>query len=117
MLDLQRVYDYLAQGRWLRRVSAIGTFSLGDQRYHVSTRLAKQTLEITFHAQTRTFLCVPEKPAEPLQLAARGLTRQTLMGELAPLTAFPNDQLALPFLPAEQRMFLRCQDLVCDATL
>ncbi len=117
MLDLQRVYDYLAQGRWFRRVSTVGTFSLGDQRYNVSTRLAKQTLEITFHAQTQTFLCVPEKSAEPLQLAAKGLTRQTLMGELAPLSAFPIYQLALPFSPAERRMFLLCQDLASDTTL
>lgn len=33
LLDLQRVYDYLAQHRWFRNVTAQGQFTLGTYRY------------------------------------------------------------------------------------
>lgn len=40
MLDMQRVYDYLAQERWFRRTSSQGQFSLGTHRYGVGKNLA-----------------------------------------------------------------------------
>lgn len=108
LLDMQRVDDYLAKGRWFRRVSAVGTFSLGAQRYNASTRLGGQTLEITFDPQTREFVCQPEKGELAFRLPARGLTKEALMGELGPLTSLPSYQLALPFSPQAQRECLLC---------
>jgi hypothetical protein len=35
LLDLQRVYAYLGQQRWFRRVSVAGQFTLGTYRYGV----------------------------------------------------------------------------------
>ena len=35
MLDMQRVYDHLAQVRWFRRTSSQGQFSLATHRYGV----------------------------------------------------------------------------------
>lgn len=111
LLDMQRVDDYLAQGHWSRQVSAAGTFSLGAQRYNVSTRLAGQTLEITFDPQTREFVCWPEKAKDALRLPARGLTKEDLMGELGPLISLPSYQLALPFSPQARRECLLCEAL------
>ncbi|MDY6875877.1 MAG: hypothetical protein SWK90_06715 [Chloroflexota bacterium] len=60
MLDMQRVYDYLAQGHWFRRTSTHGQFSLGAHRYNLGKDLGNQTVEITFDAQTREFKCLLE---------------------------------------------------------
>jgi len=60
-LDMQRVYDFLAQGRWFRLTSSVGMFSLGAHRYNARTKLARQTLEITFDPATLEFICLPKK--------------------------------------------------------
>jgi hypothetical protein len=96
-LDMQRVYAYLAQARWFRLISSVGTFSLGAQRYNVGTKRARQTLDITFDPQTCELVCLPEKDLQPFRFAAQGLSKQTLMGELDPLTTIPAYQLALPW--------------------
>ena len=60
MLDMQRVYDYLSEGRWFRRTSLYGQFSLGAHRYNAKAQFSEQTLEITFDAQTGEFVCLSE---------------------------------------------------------
>jgi hypothetical protein len=111
MLDMQRVYDYLAQGRWFRRTNAHGQFSLGTHRYNVRKELGKQTVEITFDPQTCEFKCLPEDGCREIHLAAQGLTKTDLMGELGPLIALPAYQLALPFSRAAWREMMLCDDL------
>jgi transposase len=97
LFDLQRVCDYLQQGRWFRRVSAVGTFSLGGYVYNATTRLAAQTLEITFVGATRQLLCLPEKSTTPFSLDIQGLTKAALMGQATALPSYATYQLALPF--------------------
>jgi transposase-like protein len=111
MLDMPRVYDYLARGRWFRRTSAQGQFSLGTHRYSVGKGLGNQTLEITFDAQTCEFKCLPEDGSREIRLAAQGLTKADLMGELGPLIALPAYQLALPFSRAAWREITLCDSL------
>ena len=111
MLDMQRVYDYLAQGRWFRRTSSQGQFSLGTHRYSVGKDLGNQTLEIIFDAQTREFKCLSENGNQEIRLAAQGLTKADLMGELGPLIALPAYQLALPFPRAAWREMMLCDSL------
>ena len=115
-LDMQRIYHYLAQGRWFRLTSTVGMFSLGAHRYNAGTKFAKQTLEITFDPQTYQLVCLPEKTTQTFRLAAKGLTQEALMGELDPLTAIPAYQLALPFSRQAWREMMLCQDL-SDTTL
>lgn len=115
-LDMQRVYAYLAQGRWLRMTSSVGTFSLGAQRYNAGTKRARQTLDITFDPQTCELVCLPEKEPQPVRLAAQGLSKEILMGELDPLTAIPAYQLALPWSRQAWRESVLCRDLG-DTTL
>ena len=111
MLDMQRVYAYLAQGRWFRRTSAQGQFSLGTHRYNVGTDLGNQTLEITFDAQTREFKCLSEDGSREIRFAAQGLTKADLTGELGPLIALPAYQLALPFSRTAWREMTLCDIL------
>jgi hypothetical protein len=103
LLDMQRIYDYLAQGCWFRLTSSVGMFSLGSQHYNAGSTFAHQTLEITFDPSTHEFVCLPEKATEPFHLAAKGLSKETLMGELDPLTAIPAYQLTLPWSPQAWR--------------
>jgi len=60
ILDLQRVYEYLAQGKWFRRISANGTFSLGGNVYYIGRKWQRHQLEIRFDAVEQKFLCYDE---------------------------------------------------------
>jgi len=111
LLEMERVYAFLAQCRWFRMTTKAGMFSLGDQRYNARTKLASQTLEITFDPQTCDLVCLPEKPGQTLRLKVKGLTKETLMGELDPLLSLPAYQLALPLSPQAWRQTLLCQTL------
>lgn len=96
LLDVQRIYDYLQQGRWFRRVSTNGTFSLGGHVYNVTTGLAEQTLEITFEPTTGHLLCLPEKDTKLISLEIQGLSKTALMGDAPALPGYIPYQLALP---------------------
>lgn len=111
LLDLQRVYAYLAQGRWFRRTSPLGQFCLGGHRYGIGKHFGDQTLEITFVPQTGEFKGLSEDGQQELRLPARGLTPSDLMGELGPVVALPAYQLALPFSPATWREMMLCAAL------
>lgn len=96
LLDLQRIYDYLARGRWFRRVSSGGTFSLGGQVYKVTQCLAEQTLEITFDNTTYRLSCLPEKDIKLVHQEIQGLSKTALMGDASALPGYIPRQLALP---------------------
>jgi len=111
MLNMQRVYEYLAKGRWFRRTSSQGQFSLGSHRYNVGQDLSDQTLDITFDPQTRELKCLSEDGTQEIRLAVQGLTTTALMGELSPLLVLPAYQLALPFSRSTWREMMLCNDL------
>lgn len=115
-LDLQRVYAYLAPGRWFRRTSSVGEFSLGSQRYNAGSKRAHQTLDITFDPQTHEFICLPQQERQPFRVVVRGLSKEFLMGDLDPLTAIPAYPLGLPCSPQAWRESVLCLDLD-DTTL
>jgi hypothetical protein len=97
LLNMQRVYDYLKTARWFRKVSSVGTFSLGGQLYNASSRFAEQTLEITFEQKSIKLVCLPEKEDTAFNLEVKGLNKATLMGNNASLPGYAVHQLALPF--------------------
>ena len=111
MLDMQRVYEYLAQARWFRRTSSVGQFSLGAHRYGLGKDFANRTLEITFDAQTQELMCLSEDGQQETRLPIQGLTKSNLMGELSPLVSQPVYQLALPFSPSTWREMMLASDL------
>lgn len=110
-LDMQRVYDYLAKGRWFRRVGPVGVFSLGHYRYGVGRTFSNQTFEVTFDSQTLEFICLPQDGRERIRIPTKGLTKSALMGELSPLIACPLYQLALPFSPSAWREMMLANEL------
>lgn len=105
LLDLQRVYDYLARHHWFRQVSAQGQFTLGTQRYGLGKAWAKHTVEIHFDAQAHEFVCYAEDGQRFQRLAPQGLTTTALMGELH-LVQFAPYQYAFPWTPEACRFNL-----------
>ena len=96
-LDMGRVDAYLKTARWFRKVSSVGTFSVGGHQYYADAHLAGQTLEITFQEATRALVCLPEKSNQIFYIEIKGLTKAALMGKNERLPAFAAFQLALPF--------------------
>jgi Helix-turn-helix domain len=97
MLDLDRVFQYLANCRWFRRVRANGRLDLGGYDYYLGTTWRNQMLEVRFDATHGCFLGQPAGSDITLMIAPQGLTKTELMGELGHLLALPVYQLALPF--------------------
>jgi transposase InsO family protein len=97
MLDLDRVFGYLAHCRWFRRVRANGRLDLGGYDYYLGTSLRNQMLEVRFDATQGCFLGQPAGSEITLTIAPQGLAKTDLMGELGHLLALPAYQLALPF--------------------
>lgn len=56
LFSMQRVYDYLANHLWWRRVSQNGRINLGGQRYRIGTPLAGQDIRLGFDADTALFV-------------------------------------------------------------
>jgi hypothetical protein len=59
--------------------------------------------QITFDPQIREFVCLTRDGRRKVRLAAQGLTKPDLMGELNRLTTRSPYQLALPFSRTECR--------------
>jgi hypothetical protein len=97
MLDLARVFAYLATCRWFRRIRANGRLDLGGYDYYLGTSLRNQMLELHFDADQGCFLGQPAGSETTITFAPKGLTKTDLMGELGLLLALPVYQLALPF--------------------
>ena len=97
MLDLDRVFAYLASCRWFRRVRANGRLDLGGYDYYLGTTWRNHMLELHFDAQLGSLLGQPVGSEITLTFAPQGLTKTELMGELSHLLALPVYQLALPF--------------------
>jgi len=84
IFDIQRVYDYLAQGQWYRKISTGKVSWLGSRKYHLPNaklKTQKQTM-ITFDKHAVSFLfhdadgnLIDKKPA-------LGLTFKELAGNL-----------------------------------
>ena len=102
-LALEKVCNYLAQGRWFRSVGSNGVFHLGAYHYYLGKRFAHRSVVITFDPGTLALICQPEGSEDTHQVPIQGIAKAELMGELAVLQALPIYQLALPFSLAAWR--------------
>ncbi len=97
MLDLNRVFQYLATCRWFRRVKSNERIAIGGYEYYLSTALRGRTIELIFDPVQGTFLGQPEGSDTIITIAPQGLSKTELMGELGKMLALPAYQLPLPF--------------------
>jgi hypothetical protein len=115
LLSIERVYEYLAEGRWFRRIGDNGHFHIGGQMYYIGNRYARREVELLFDPEEAAFICRPEGIEDPIIMPARGLTKADLMGNLADLLHLPSYQLALPFT-RENRLRLNLVQCWGDTT-
>lgn len=97
LLSMERVWNYLGQGRWFRGVRQNGCFQLGGYNYYLGTVHRNKTVEISLEVETKELVCKPEGSEEEVRLAVQGLSKPDLMGELTHFQALPTYQLRLPF--------------------
>ena len=103
MLDLNHVFQYLANCRWFRHIKSNGRFAIGGYEYYLGRHLRGRTLELRFDSLQGCFVGQPAGSDTAITIAPQGLRNVDLMGELAGLLALPAYQLALPFTPEAWR--------------
>lgn len=103
MLDLERVYLYLQQGKWFRLVSNSGTVSLGGQVYSVGTQWRQQQVEISFDPEFHTLLFYNDAASLVATHSIKGISKSELMGNIADFSCMAPFQMALPFSWEQQR--------------
>lgn len=104
LLDLNKVYDYLAAGRWFRKISASGTFSLGGYVYCIGQQWRNRQAEITFQPDSQN-LSLCDGAGQPLaQIPIKGLSVDCLAGKLSQILMLPIFQLCLPFSWEDQQL-------------
>jgi transposase len=95
LLDIARIWQYLAKGQWFRLVSKAGTFSIGGQLYYLDNNLAGQQIELSFDPELRAFVCQNDAGDFADNIPIKGITVDDLMGDLP--ASLPEFQLHLPF--------------------
>jgi hypothetical protein len=95
MLDLDRVFQYLASCRWFRHVRANGWLNSGGYDEYLETTRHGQMLELRFDTNQGRFLGQPAGSDTTSTIPGSDKNRSD--GELEHLLAFPEYQLVLPF--------------------
>lgn len=80
LFDMQRVFQYLAGGKWIRHTSAKGQFHFADRVYSVGTAYRFQFVTITFDLETRQFVAYSQTGEEIKRLPADWLTEVRIRG-------------------------------------
>jgi len=111
LLDFKRIDTYLGRGRWFRRVAQNGIISLGGTVYYVGSKWKQQQIEVKFDPDTRQFRCFDAAAQLLKTFPLKGISVESLMGDVFPLFHFPVFQLALPFTWEEQNV-IRLYEIV-----
>jgi len=104
LMDLERIYAYLARGRWFRKGSNVGAFCLGDLRYGLGKDWIGKDAEIKFDLSDHHLVFRSPEIDQPRRLPIKGITKTELIGEMGPLVGLEHFQLALPFTWHEWRV-------------
>lgn len=112
LLDLRRVWEYLAAARWFRRVAKNHTISLGQAVYYLGRAWCPGSqVEITVEPAAQCLRITSEDGTLAKAVAAQGLDAATLMGDLAQIVKVPGYQPSLPFSEHEERVLRLCETL------
>jgi hypothetical protein len=116
LIDMSRVYAYLAQGRWFRRASNVGAVSLGKTWYCLGLKWKHTEVEITFDPQDQ--LLVFQSPGkDDKRLPLRRLSARDLIGDLMNVIQSKPYQFPLPFSWNDWRLIHTRLLLQSDTTL
>ena len=95
LLDLSRIWQYLAKGQWFRLISKNGVFSIGGQQYYLDYAFTGQQIELTFNPDICAFVCHNDAGDFVDHIPIQGISFESLMGNLP--SHLPGFQLHLPF--------------------
>lgn len=104
LLDMQRVYAYLAQARWFRDVRGNGTVSLGGQVYLLDRAWRGHTLEIHFDPVDQHLVFLTQAADTIQRLPIQHLSPDVLLAALHMIDDVQAFQFALPFDPDDIRV-------------
>jgi transposase InsO family protein len=99
LFDIQRVYDFLAQGRWTRQTSQQGQISLGGYPYYIGTAYRHQMVQVIFDPNETQFVVWTLDRTEIKRLDPKGLSVRDITGIDPERYMLPSGQYVLP-LPA-----------------
>lgn len=97
LLNLDRVYQFLAQCTWFRRVSKTKSLTLAKQGYYLAHATPGEQLKITFCPTCKYFFFWNDKELLVDLKPIKGLSKAYLIGHLNQLFNTPNLQLPIPF--------------------
>jgi transposase InsO family protein len=98
LIKLERVYDFLADGKWYRKVGCQGrVVSLGGEKYYLTNAISCSTLQITFDRQEKQLVFSDAKGENEIaRKPITGIDYDNLMGEGFAQACLPGFQLQLP---------------------
>ena len=94
---MTRVYDYLANCKWYRKVAANKIISLAGQTYCIPLAQPNEQLEITFCSKCQYLLFQNDKEQLIAIQPIKGMDKQYLIGKMASIFNMPALQLPIPF--------------------
>lgn len=94
LIDLQRIYAFLAKGKWYRIVSRQGSVTLGGEVYYLKGTQQRTQVRIEFDAKTLMLSFHDDKERLLQQLPIKGINKKALMGQV--FWKMSNIQLELP---------------------
>ena len=97
LIDMTRVYDYLANCKWYRKVATNKIISLAGQTYYIPLAQPNEQLEITFCSKCQYLLFQNDKEQLIAIQPIKGMDKRYLMGEMAAIFTMPALQLPIPF--------------------
>jgi hypothetical protein len=77
---MERVYAYLAQGRWVRRASTHGQFKFADFVWNAGRRFENHSVVITFTADTHEFVVSTPEGEEIKRMPSDWITEAAIRG-------------------------------------
>jgi transposase InsO family protein len=107
LLNMDRVFDYLQQGQWERRVSKAQTICLGNQVYYLPNAIPNSSASIQFRKSDQCLLFQIHNQI-CLKIPIKGCNINDLMGpDLLPM---PGVQLQLPFADENSLILIQLQN-------
>lgn len=80
LFNLNRIYTFLAKGKWHRKVSSNKGVHLGGQRYHVKNASPKTTVNITFCEHTKQLIFRHVNELELARHPLKNFSKENLIG-------------------------------------
>jgi hypothetical protein len=80
LVDMQRVYSYLAGGRWVRQASTHGQFKFADLAWNAGRRFEDQPVIVTFAANTHQFVISAVDGTEIKRMPSDWITKAAIRG-------------------------------------